>query len=107
MMNAVQKEAERTLVAVCAHVSLSTTRHENFAVWLDVLRDILVDCGQCSLILVPIRTSASVLMNAQSREDQDAALYRLMLDIRTYYTVVAASRVEHWRGIKAHANVPA
>jgi hypothetical protein len=98
-MNAHKRDAEACMVAICAHLSMSVVQDENFGMWMDCLNEVLRDCDECSLALVDMRTSATIVVNDRSPQ----ALARLQLDVRDYYRMAAAKRFETLQNKAAEA----
>lgn len=99
-MSAREAKAERCLVAVCAHLCMLSIKDEDFELWRDVLREVLLDCGNCVLALVSLRSAARVLVSASPGRDLQAAESRLRFEVREYYRVASSQLYESWNDLR-------
>lgn len=89
--------AERCLVAVCAHLSLTVVRNEDFAMWLSAIREVLPDCQGGAEALAPLRYAADQVVSAKTPETQSTAMALMRWEAQRYFTLVAAHRFEAWK----------
>lgn len=93
------KVAMACVVSIAAHLSLGVTSDENEAVWLDVLRDVLPDCGRVGGLFSSLWVAANDLVEAESApySQRSRAKDRLRYELRAYYLRVSADRFEAWQ----------
>ena len=96
-MSALKDPAERCLVAVCAHLAMTTVRDENFDLWQGVLRDVVANCKDCAPILTPLVIEAEALGYAEGYRAQRDAMARVRTEVAAYYRTAAAQSFDRWR----------
>lgn len=88
--------AQQCLVAISAHLTMSTRRDENFQMWVDVAADLMSDCQTCPDGILPMRLAMEHLVAADCNRARDNALFRLRLETQKYFQRAAAHRFEVW-----------
>ena len=96
-MSALRDPAQRCLVAVCAHLAMTTVRDENFRMWLEVLRDVVADCADGPAVLTPLLIEAEALAFAEGYSAHCHAMARVRREVAAYYRIAAADAHERWR----------
>lgn len=93
-MSGAASMAERGVVAICAHLSLSLIRSESDECWIDSLAEILPRCQGNNKAVQPLIDAAYGLVAAPSGRAKDTALGRVRFEARQYFAQVAAHQVD-------------
>jgi hypothetical protein len=93
----VRQQAERCLVAACAHISLPIVRASDQETSLRVLRDVLPDCAMSGGDIIALREAARQLINAQPGAPRRQAMDQLRHACERHLALVVAERFDAWR----------
>lgn len=89
--------AERTVLTICAQLSVAVFRDPHFLMWLKILHELLPECKECSTELRPIVTACEALVCASCNDSQSRALTELRATVAEYFTTISSARYDEFK----------
>ena len=92
-----QRLAQAALIAVCVSIEVKSLSGADLGFWVQEIEALLPDCVDCPEVLGPIRYAAETLVIAKSVSELSQARSRLSRELKLYYGIAAADRINAWR----------